>query len=127
MSGDENDENGVDELTEHRWRSHAITSLYVFIYLFHGINFEGVIDVSCDFVFQLLHNTRLQNQKVFCSSGCGKSIIFTEALLRWSLLHLKKAALPLFAVDRKKQRRYSTAPLCPPAGVLFVFILQRVS
>ena len=40
MSGDENDENGVNELIEHRLRSHAITLLYVFICLFHGINFK---------------------------------------------------------------------------------------
>ena len=40
MSGDENDQNGVNELMEHRLRSHAITSLSVFIYLFHGTNFK---------------------------------------------------------------------------------------
>ena len=45
-----NDENGVDDLMEHLLRSHAITSLYVFIYLFQGINFVRVITLSCNFI-----------------------------------------------------------------------------
>ena len=40
VSGDENNRNGVNEIMEHRLRSHAITSLYVFIYLFRDINFK---------------------------------------------------------------------------------------
>ena len=65
MSGDENDENGVNKLTEHRLQSHATTLLYFFIYLFHGINFKQSEYLSCDFIIRLLHNTLSSKSKSF--------------------------------------------------------------
>ena len=92
MSGDENDESGVNELMEHRLRSHAITLRFTFSFVSFMvlISSRASLDLSCDFIIGLLHNTQSSKSKFFSSSGIGKSIIFTEALLRWSTPPQKK-------------------------------------
>ena len=75
MSGDENDENDVNELMEHRLRSHAITLRFTlsFVSFMVLISSRASLDLSCDFTIRLLHIAHsLQNQKFFCSSGSGK-------------------------------------------------------
>ena len=67
MSGDENNENGVNELMERRLRSHAITHRFTFSFVSFMvlISSRASLDLSCDFIIRLLHNTQSSKSKIF--------------------------------------------------------------
>ena len=67
MSGDENNENGVDELMEHRLRSQAITLRFTFLFVSFMVLISSTasLDLSCDFIIRLLHNTQSSKSKFF--------------------------------------------------------------
>ena len=103
MSGDENDQNGVNEIMEHSLRSHAITSLYVFICFMVLISSRASLHLSCDFIIRVLQSTQSSKSKIFLQQRQVNYLHRSAG--RYS--SLKKAALPLL----KKQRRCQlTAP-----------------
>ena len=73
VSGDENDENGVDELMEHRLRSHAITLRFTFSFISFMIliSSRASLDLSCDFIIRLLHNTQSSKSKIFFAAAAS--------------------------------------------------------
>ena len=110
MSGDENDESGVNELMEHRLRSHAIALRFTFSFVSFMvfISSRASLDLSCDFIIRLLHNTQSSKSNFFFQQR-QVNYLHRSAAALVATPPQKKAALPLFAVDRKKQRR-----CCPP-------------
>ena len=67
VPGDENDENGVNELMEHRLRSDAITLRFTFSFVSFMVlmSSRASLDLSCDFIIRLLHNTQSSKSKIF--------------------------------------------------------------
>ena len=99
MSGDENNENGVNELMEHRLRSHAITLRFTFSFgsFMVLISSRASLDLSCDFIIRLLHDTQSSKSKI-CLQQRQRYVNY---------LHRSAAALVATLPQKKRRCRFS--------------------
>ena len=85
MSGDDNDENGVNELMN---IACDLTLRFTFSFVSFMLLISGraSLDLSCDFIIRLLHNTQSLKSKFFLQLRCiaicvtSKCVRITNAL-----------------------------------------------
>ena len=64
MCGDENDENGVNELMDIACDL-TLHFTFSFVSFMELISSRASLDLSCDFIIRLLHNTQSSKSKIF--------------------------------------------------------------